>query len=63
MAGSRADFTGVRRARARGLAVEALSPLFLTGKKVPGLLLGFTNIPAEAAEREARRLRAALIGD
>jgi GntR family transcriptional regulator / MocR family aminotransferase len=52
-----------RRARDRGLAVESLSPLTLEGRGRPGLMLSFTNIPAEAAEREVRRLREALFAD
>ena len=57
-----ADDIAIAR-RARDLAVESLSPLLLAGDGAPGLLLSFTNIPAEAAEREVRRLMGALAGD
>jgi GntR family transcriptional regulator/MocR family aminotransferase len=52
-----------RRARDRGLAVDSLSPLSLEGPGRSGLMLSFTNIPAEDAEREVRRLRKALFAD
>jgi GntR family transcriptional regulator/MocR family aminotransferase len=54
------DVALARRARERGLAVESLSPLSLEGRGRPGLMLSFTNILVESAEREVRRLHEAL---
>lgn len=54
------DVELARRAAAAGLAVEPLSRL-AAAPVAPGLLLGFTNIPAEAAPALAARLQAALL--
>ena len=48
------------RAAARGLAPEPLSRSFAQRPTAPGLLLGFTNIPEEAAPAAARRLKDAI---
>jgi len=50
----------VRRASAHGLAVAALSPCVLENHRGQGLVLGFTNIPTQAALKCARRLERAL---
>jgi GntR family transcriptional regulator / MocR family aminotransferase len=49
-----------RRARKAGLGVTALSQMAVESKVGPGLVLSFTNIPVDAAPREARRLHRAL---
>src|SRR5579875_2781871 len=54
------DLALAARAHARGLAPTALSATAVEAKCGPGLLLGFTNIPAASATRAARRLREAL---
>jgi GntR family transcriptional regulator / MocR family aminotransferase len=48
------------RARDEGLHVAPLSACAIRHRVGPGLLLGFTNIPADAAQAAARRLREAL---
>jgi GntR family transcriptional regulator / MocR family aminotransferase len=48
------------QARAQGMAITALSPMGLQKQTGPGLLLGFTNIAADAAQDAARRLKSAL---
>jgi GntR family transcriptional regulator/MocR family aminotransferase len=52
----------VRLANAHGLALEALSDASIDHHCGQGLLLSFTNIPRDAARREALRLRQALTG-
>jgi GntR family transcriptional regulator/MocR family aminotransferase len=52
----------VRLANAHGLAPEALSDAIIDHDCGQGLLLSFTNIPKDAAFREALRLRQALTG-
>ena len=54
------DTVLARHANAAGLAVTALSSLTAAHDCGRGLLLGFTNIPAEDARPMARRLAAAL---
>ncbi len=53
------DVELVRRARIAGLGPKELSAFHMS-KPEQGLLLSFTNIPAEHALRDARRLRDAL---
>lgn len=48
------------RANDAGLAVAALSPAAIEHAVAPGLILGFTNLPVEAATDAARRLCQAL---
>jgi len=48
------------RARALGLAINALSPMGLRTRTGPGLLLGFTNVPADIAQEATQRLKRAL---
>jgi GntR family transcriptional regulator/MocR family aminotransferase len=55
-----ADAELVRRARLVGLAPKELSAFYAKADAASGLLLSFTNIPAEQASREAARLREAL---
>ncbi|HTI81488.1 MAG TPA: PLP-dependent aminotransferase family protein [Acetobacteraceae bacterium] len=47
-------------ANAAGLAVEPLSPAAVAHACGPGFVLGFTNVPVEAAAGAARRLREAI---
>jgi GntR family transcriptional regulator / MocR family aminotransferase len=47
-------------ANAAGMAVEPLSPAAVAHPGGPGLVLGFTNVPVEAAAAAARRLREAI---
>lgn len=54
------DVELARRAREHGLAVAALSPWSVAHDCGQGLLLSFTNIPAEHARREVLRLDRAL---
>jgi GntR family transcriptional regulator/MocR family aminotransferase len=54
------DMALARRAAAHGLAPHALSPWRLRTRGDPALLLGFTNLPAEAARAEVARLRQAI---
>jgi GntR family transcriptional regulator/MocR family aminotransferase len=49
-----------RRAIARGRMVSPLSAWTIAAAAQPALLLGFTNVPVEAAAREARHLRRIL---
>src|SRR3954470_3726003 len=56
------DAAVATRAQAMGLAPVPLSRAAVRPGTGPGLLLGFANIPPEAAEREAARLAAALDG-
>ena len=56
------DVAVATRAQAMGLAPVPLSRAAVRPGTGPGLLLGFANIPVEAAEREAARLAAALDG-
>ncbi|HEY3848300.1 MAG TPA: PLP-dependent aminotransferase family protein [Acetobacteraceae bacterium] len=58
--GSADDGTLARRAAAVGLAPVALSSLAVAHDCGQGLLLGFTNVPEEAAEALARRLAGAV---
>jgi GntR family transcriptional regulator / MocR family aminotransferase len=62
IAGQRSDVALVGCAQRAGLAPFPLSSCATGRFTDSGLLLGFTNIPAEAAGREARRLRYALAG-
>ncbi len=54
------DAVLAERAAAHGLAPGALSTFAVAAKCPPALLLSFTNVPAEAAGREVRRLQRAL---
>jgi GntR family transcriptional regulator/MocR family aminotransferase len=54
------DSVLARNANAQGLAVNALSSCILENDRGPGLVLGFTNIPTQAALKQARRLERAL---
>jgi GntR family transcriptional regulator/MocR family aminotransferase len=54
------DVVLASRARAQGMAINALSPMGLRTMTGPGLLLGFTNIAPEAARDAARRLKSVL---
>jgi GntR family transcriptional regulator/MocR family aminotransferase len=54
------DVALARRARIQGLAPEPLSAASIEATCGPGLLLGFTNIAAENAPREAQRLERAI---
>ena len=56
------DAAVATRAQAMGLAPVPLSRAAVRPGTGPGLLLGFANVPVEAAEREAARLAAALDG-
>jgi GntR family transcriptional regulator/MocR family aminotransferase len=58
----RSDLEVMRRAQALGLGGRALSSLHLGDSRPSGLLLSFTNVPAEAARREVARLRQAVLG-
>lgn len=49
------------RLRERGLEPSALSPYGVEAAYRPGLLLGFTNVPAEEAPATARRFAEALL--
>lgn len=56
------DTQVARRARAAGLAIEALSHWQLTAGKEGGLLMGFTNVAsAEQAREVAARLLAVIL--
>ncbi|HEX7035176.1 MAG TPA: PLP-dependent aminotransferase family protein [Pseudomonadales bacterium] len=54
------DMALVRAARARGLAPEALSRTAVEQPLLRGLLLGFTNIPADRALEHVERLADAI---
>jgi GntR family transcriptional regulator / MocR family aminotransferase len=54
------DTEVARKANAQGLAVAPLSPCALENDRGQGLVLGFTNIPTQAALKQARRLERAL---
>ena len=54
------DLVLASQARAHGMAVNALSAMALRQPTGPGLLLGFTNIAAEAARDAAMRLSRVL---
>src|SRR5690606_20756202 len=54
------DAALVRAARARGLAPEALSRTAVEQPLLRGLLLGFTNIPADEALEHVERLADAI---
>jgi GntR family transcriptional regulator/MocR family aminotransferase len=54
------DVALANRARTQGLAINALSPMCFRVRTGPGLLLGFTNIAADAATEAARRLKLVL---
>ncbi|HEX2890791.1 PLP-dependent aminotransferase family protein [Vineibacter terrae] len=54
------DAAAVMRAHAAGLAPEPLSRFAMEAETGPGLLLSFTNLPAEAAARTMRKLHRAL---
>jgi GntR family transcriptional regulator/MocR family aminotransferase len=58
----RDDVAAAARARSIGLAPEALSPFAMECACGPGLLLSFTNLPVEAADREVRKLQRILNG-
>jgi len=55
------DAAAVVRAHAAGLAPEPLSRFAMAADTGPGLLLSFTNLPADAAAGVARRLHRALV--
>jgi GntR family transcriptional regulator/MocR family aminotransferase len=57
LGGGADDVDLVRRARADSLGPSALTPLAVEAACGPGLLLSFTNLPAETARREVDRLR------
>src|SRR5262249_17853572 len=54
------DVAMAARAQRAGLAPFALSLCTAEGSRQSGLLLSFTNIPVEKAEREAQRLHRSL---
>ena len=54
------DVAMAARAQRVGLAPLALSVCTTGGSRQSGLLLSFTNIPVEAAEREVQRLHRSL---
>ncbi|SFJ95433.1 GntR family transcriptional regulator / MocR family aminotransferase [Bradyrhizobium sp. Gha] len=54
------DVALANRARALGLAINALSPMGIRIRTGPGLLLGFTNVPADTAQEATQRLKRAL---
>ena len=54
------DVAMAARAQRAGLAPFALSLCTVGGSRQSGLLLSFTNIPVEAAEREVQRLYRSL---
>lgn len=58
--GSTSDVELARRAKLAGLGPKELSAFYMS-KPEQGLLLSFTNIPAEHALRDARRLHDALV--
>ena len=60
MLGGADDVALSSSANAAGLAVEPLSPAAVGHSCGPGLVLGFTNVPVEAAAAAARRLRQAI---
>jgi GntR family transcriptional regulator/MocR family aminotransferase len=60
LATEESDAAPARRANDAGLAVTALSAFTVSTSCPPSLVLGFTNIPAGTARREAERLRRAL---
>jgi GntR family transcriptional regulator/MocR family aminotransferase len=62
IAGRRSDIALAERAQHAGLAPFPLSSSATGRFTDSGLLLSFTNVPVEAAEREARRLHRALAG-
>jgi GntR family transcriptional regulator / MocR family aminotransferase len=59
-AGREDDVAMAARAQRAGLAPLALSVCTTGGSRQSGLLLSFTNIPVEAAEREVQRLHRSL---
>ena len=60
LAGCKNDRDLIARANARGLAPAALSPWVIEREDRQGLLLSFTNIPAETAMEAATRLKRAF---
>jgi GntR family transcriptional regulator/MocR family aminotransferase len=60
--GQRNDVALAGRAQRAGLAPFPLSSCAIGPSTDSGLLLSFTNVPAEAATREAQRLHHALVG-
>ena len=54
------DVSLSQRANAAGMAIEPLSAAVMAHHRGPGLLLGFTNIPVEAAPLAAERLHHAI---
>jgi GntR family transcriptional regulator/MocR family aminotransferase len=61
LAGRRSDRAIAAEARARGLAVQALSDWRIRKSAAGGLLLGFANLQsADEARAQAERLRAAF---
>jgi GntR family transcriptional regulator/MocR family aminotransferase len=54
------DVSLAAAARSHGLAVNALSSMSLRAATGPGFLLGYTNIPADAAMEAASRLHVAV---
>ena len=62
IAEQRNDVALAARAQRAGLAPFPLSSCAVGRSTDSGLLLSFTNVPAEAAGREAQRLHDALVG-
>jgi GntR family transcriptional regulator/MocR family aminotransferase len=62
IAGQRNDVALAARAQRAGLAPFPLSSCVMGRSTDSGLLMSFTNVPAEAAGREAQRLHHALLG-
>ena len=60
LAPSADDVAISERANAAGMAIEPLSAAVIAHHRGPGLLLGFTNIPADAAPLAAGRLHQAI---
>ncbi|MFO0997274.1 MAG: PLP-dependent aminotransferase family protein [Alphaproteobacteria bacterium] len=61
MAAGTDDVALVRRARSKGLGPAPLSICSQRRPATPGLLVGFTNVPVEAARASAVRLREAIV--
>lgn len=54
------DVALANRARAQGMAINALSPMGLQARTGPGLLLGFANIASDTAKEAVQRLKTAF---